>query len=210
MAEELFDIYDEQLNPLGTAPRSEAHAQGYWHRTFHCWLTRREGNRRYVRFQLRQSGKDTFPGHYDITAAGHLSAGETMRDAVRELKEELGVSVRFEDLILLKQVQEEKTGTANGIPFIDREFSDVFGCVCDLPLSALTLQVEEVAGIYEADLEQLLALFDGMLPELTAHGIEVRPDGVQSASERIVRSSQFVPRDAGYFAEVMRALRACT
>lgn len=69
MADELFDIYDEQLRPLGTATRAETHAKGYWHRSFHCWLTRREGNRRFVRFQLRQAGKDTNPGCYDITAA---------------------------------------------------------------------------------------------------------------------------------------------
>ncbi|WP_042168195.1 NUDIX hydrolase [Paenibacillus gorillae] len=211
MAEELFDIYDEQLNPIGTATRSETHARGYWHRSFHCWLTRREGERRFVRFQLRQAGKDTHPGHYDITVAGHLSAGETMRDAVREIEEEIGISVAFEELIPIGQLREEGDGEVNGVPFIDREVSDVFGCVCDLPLTSLTLQAEEVAGVYEADLEELIRLFDGELTELTAEGVEVADslsDGLQQTAQRTVRSGEFVPREG--YAEIMRALRACT
>lgn len=210
MPEEYFDIYDEQLNPIGTATRSDTHAKGYWHRTFHCWLTRREGNRRYVRFQLRQSGKDTYPDHYDITVAGHLAAGETMYDAVRELKEEIGVTVRFEELIPLGQLREESRGEANGIAFIDREVSDVFGCVCSLPLAELQLQPEEVAGVYEADLDQLILLFEGKLNELIAEGVEIASENGVGYASRIVRSELFVPRESGYYAGVMRALRDCT
>ncbi|MDF2838037.1 MAG: hydrolase, partial [Paenibacillus sp.] len=99
MAEERFDIYDKDMNPIGTATRSETHANGYWHRSFHCWLIRRDGDRLLVRFQQRKPSKDTNPGCYDITAAGHLSAGETVRDAVREIEEELGVTARFEELL---------------------------------------------------------------------------------------------------------------
>ncbi|MFX3633264.1 MAG: NUDIX domain-containing protein [Candidatus Pristimantibacillus sp.] len=212
MSEEYLDIYDEQMNPLGTATRSETHTKGYWHRTFHCWLTRREGNRRFVRFQLRQSGKDTYPDHYDITVAGHLSAGETMRDAVRELEEEIGVIISFEELIPLGQLREESCDEANGIAFIDREVSDVFGCVCSLPLIELKLQLEEVAGVYGAELDQLIQLFEGKLPELIAEGVEAASEngGGQLLASRIVRSELFVPRESGYYAGVMRALRDCT
>ncbi|SFF26784.1 Isopentenyldiphosphate isomerase [Paenibacillus algorifonticola] len=210
MAEEYFDIYDEHLNPLGTATRSETHAKGYWHRTFHCWLTRKEADRRYVRFQLRQSGKDTYPNCYDITVAGHLSAGETMRDAARELKEEIGVSASFDELIPLGQLREDCSGAAGGVAFIDREVSDVFGLVCSLPLMELQLQAEEVAGVYEADLEELLQLFEDELSELTAAGVAVDQGGGQIASAKLVRAEQFVPREAGYYASVMRALRDCT
>ncbi|WP_127498886.1 NUDIX hydrolase [Paenibacillus glycanilyticus] len=210
MAEERFDIYDEQLNPIGTASRTETHALGYWHRSFHCWLTRREENRRFVRFQLRQAGKDTYPGYYDITAAGHLSAGETMQDAVREIEEELGVAARFEDLIPLGVARKEMFGEAKGMPFIDREVSDVFALVCSLPLGDLKLQAEEVAAVFEADVELLIRLFEGELPELICEGVASSADGGLSKATRAVRAAEFVPREPSYYASIMRALRDCT
>lgn len=210
MAEELFDIYDEHLNPLGTASRSETHAQGHWHRSFHCWLTRREENRRFVRFQLRQAGKDTYPGCYDITAAGHLAAGETVRDAVREIEEELGVTARFEDLIPLGETRKEMVGEAAGVSFIDREVSDVFALACSLPLDALKLQAEEVAAVFEADVEQMIRLFEGDLPELVCQGVETTAEGGLSKATRAVRAAEFVPREPSYYASIMKALRDCT
>ncbi|MCK9859092.1 NUDIX domain-containing protein [Paenibacillus sp. ATY16] len=210
MAEERFDIYDEQLNPIGTASRTETHALGYWHRSFHCWLTRREENSRFVRFQLRQAGKDTYPGYYDITAAGHLSAGETMQDAVREIEEELGVAARFEDLIPLGVARKEMFGEAKGVPFIDREVSDVFALVCSLPLDDLKLQAEEVAAVFEADVELLIRLFEGELPELICEGVASSADGGLSKATRAVRAAEFVPREPSYYASIMRALRDCT
>ena len=36
--DELIDIYDQNMNLLGTAPRSQAHSEGLWHQTFHCWI----------------------------------------------------------------------------------------------------------------------------------------------------------------------------
>lgn len=211
MAEERFDIYDEQLRPLGTATRAETHARGYWHQTFHCWLARRDGGQRIVRFQLRQAGKDTNPGCYDITAAGHLAAGETMRDAVRELEEELGVLASFEQLIPLGQVREQCSGEVNGQPFIDREVSDVFGLICDTPLTELRLQPEEVSGVYEADLDELLAMFEGLQPTADAIGVELDADAPSSLrpARRSVQASQFVPRDSAYYIAMLRKLRDC-
>ncbi|MFF2483157.1 NUDIX domain-containing protein [Paenibacillus sp. NPDC058071] len=210
MAEEYFDIYDDAMNPIGIATRKETHEKGYWHRSFHCWLTRREGDRRFVRFQLRADNKDTHPGHYDITAAGHLTAGETLQDAVRELEEELGVSASFEQLIPLGEVREEAVGSVRGIAFIDREVSHVFGLICDVPLAALKLQPEEVAGVYEADLEKLILLFEGALPELPVEGIELTDPNTPISVRRTVMVKDFIPREPGYYAGIMRALRSCT
>lgn len=211
--EERFDIYDEDMRPIGTATRSETHAKGYWHRSFHCWLMRREGDRRFVWFQLRQLIKDTNPGCYDITVAGHLSAGESMQDAVRELEEEIGVTAGFAQLIPLGQVREDASGIVKGKPFIDREVSDVFALVSEVPMTELRLQPEEVAGVYEADIEELLAVFEGRFTELHVHGVELANTTRQAedvyqlqASNRTVRANQFVPRDDTYYIDVMRKL----
>jgi len=208
MPEERFDIYDESMNHLGTAARSEAHKHGYWHRTFHCWLLRHEDDRLLVRFQRRQLTKDTNPGCYDTTAAGHLAAGETMRDAARELEEELGVKVRFEELIPLMQVREDVSGIADGELFIDREVSDVFGLVSNLPLSEFKLQREEVYGIYEAELADMLALFRGELEYVEADGAELSEagDGLTPCVRKVL-AKEFVTRDNSYYIDAMLGLR---
>ncbi|SFT20129.1 NUDIX domain-containing protein [Paenibacillus sp. BC26] len=204
--EEHFDIYDEAGAWLGTAPRSEVHARGLWHRSIHCWLARRDGDRKLVLFQQRSSDKDTYPGFYDITAAGHLTAGESMRDAAREIEEELGASVPFEALIPLGEARKEAAGFAKGTAFVDREVSEVYGFVYDAPLGSLTLQAEEVAGVYEADLEEMIALFDGELDLAAAAGFRLGPDRQQLPSTVQVKASDFVTRPSSYYSGVFRAL----
>lgn len=110
MTPERFDIYDNQQKWIGTAPRNEVHAKGYWHRSFHCWIVRDEGDQRMILFQRRRDIKDTFPGYYDITATGHLTAGEQAQDASRELEEELGVHTSFEALTYLFTAERQPPG----------------------------------------------------------------------------------------------------
>lgn len=207
MAEaEVFDVYDVHERPIGTATRADVHARGLWHRTFHCWLARPgvDGEAT-VLFQRRSSGKDTNPDRFDITAAGHLVAGESPKDAVRELEEELGVAVSFEELIAIGTVREELEGTVRGQPYIDREISDVYACVSDWNLSRLRLQEEEVAGVYEASARELIALMRGEVAELRAQGVALR-GGRLAASEAVVAKAAFVPRKDDYYIDVFKRL----
>lgn len=52
----------------------------------------------------------------------------------------------------------------------------MFGLLSNQPLEAYHLQQEEVAGLYEADLDQALALFEGHIPFIEAHGITSGPN----------------------------------
>ena len=76
MADELVDIFDENMTFLGTALKSQAHREGLWHKTFHCWLAQKtpEG-KTLVWLQLRNPDKDIFPDKLDISAAGNIRAG---------------------------------------------------------------------------------------------------------------------------------------
>ncbi|WP_372454640.1 NUDIX hydrolase, partial [Priestia aryabhattai] len=71
---------------------------GLWHQTFHCWIYRVVNDQIEMLFQKRHPQKDTCPDLLDITSAGHLLASEQPCDGVRELEEELGLSVSFEEL----------------------------------------------------------------------------------------------------------------
>ena len=127
---ELFDICDEQGNPTGdTVERSEAHAKGICQRTAHIWIAKQEDGRYKVLLQKRSMDKDSFPGRYDTSSAGHIQAGdEPMESALRELGEELGINAQNEDLDFCRgtfRIQYEKD-------FIAKMFRDNncnFSCI---------------------------------------------------------------------------------
>ncbi|MFC4303000.1 NUDIX hydrolase [Cohnella boryungensis] len=207
---EIFDIYDEQGNWTGTADRREVHAKGLWHRTVHCWLVRREyGNgscAAKVLIQQRSDRKDTNPGCFDITAAGHLQAGESPEAVVRELEEELGVKARFEQLREYGIIREQCSGVVGNIAYIDNEVSYVFGLETRMKLEDYRLQEEEVSGLYEADADELLALMENRLERALVRGIVLKGGKPQAADAQITRSS-FVERDVAYYINVIKFLQ---
>lgn len=88
-ADELFDVVDEADRVLGQSPRAEVHARGLKHRAVHVFAFTPHGE---LLLQKRSHLKDSCPGLWDSSAAGHLDVGETYADcAVRELAEELGL-----------------------------------------------------------------------------------------------------------------------
>lgn len=207
---EMFDVYDEEGNWTGVAERNEVHRKGLWHKTVHCWLVRKdpnaEGGSASILFQMRAANKDTSPGCFDITVAGHLQAGETPQAVTRELEEELGVSVAFDRLRDYGIVREYGIGNYHGVQLTDAEISHVFGLVTDKPLAEFRLQKEEVSGLYEADADKLIALMEGRLEQLAATGVELR-SGKLLAAEAVVTRSSFVSRDFGYYVSVFKFLR---
>ena len=94
---EYFDVVDEAGQPTGkTVSRENAHTYGILHRTAHVWIVRQRDGRPEVLLQKRSMEKDSFPGLYDTSSAGHIPAGdESVPSALRELSEELGISLDF-------------------------------------------------------------------------------------------------------------------
>lgn len=90
--EEEYDILDINGNPLWyKASKEKAHKEKLIHKTSHIWLV---NNKRQILMQKRSLVDEDAPGLYDISVAGHISAGETSQHAAyRELQEELGVEI---------------------------------------------------------------------------------------------------------------------
>ncbi len=87
--EEIFDIVDSRDRVIGQAPRADVHKLGLLHRAVHILVFNASGE---LFLQKRSMSKDTFPGTWDSSAAGHLDTGEDYDEAaLRELGEELGV-----------------------------------------------------------------------------------------------------------------------
>ena len=79
---EYFDICDERGVPTGeTVERSVAHRDGILHRTAHVWIVRMHEGRCQVLLQKRSAEKDSYPGMYDTSSAGHIPAGKEPRES---------------------------------------------------------------------------------------------------------------------------------
>ena len=147
--EEMLDLVNEQGGPIGRAvPRSEAHRLGLRHRTSHVWLVRRKNGVLEVLLQKRSDEKDSFPGCYDISSAGHIPAGQGFVDsALRELKEELGVTAQPQDLILCGQRSFQFSAVFHSKPFKDNQVSNVYLLWLDRDAEEFTLQKEEISAV---------------------------------------------------------------
>ena len=76
---ELLDIVDENGIPTGAViDRETAHREGIRHRTAHLWLLRRREGQVQVLLQKRSMEKDSYPGCYDISSAGHIPPERTL------------------------------------------------------------------------------------------------------------------------------------
>ncbi len=164
---ELFDIYDEGLNHIGVKPRDAVHRDGDWHQVFHCWVIGRDPNgEAFVILQKRAQGKD-YPGKIDISAAGHLEAGESVRDGVREIQEELGLMVDFRDLIPLGK----RLGIAKEGDLIDCQICNAYLYECDQPLACYRYPRDEIAGLLKLKLDEGLRLLSGEVEAVRAQAV---------------------------------------
>lgn len=194
---EILDIFDAKFNHIGTADRQEVHKLGYWHQTFHCWIIMKENDKEYVVFQIRDKSKDVAPNKLDITAAGHLKAGEKKEDGIREIEEELGLKV---DLSLLKYLGIRITASENNGQ-INKEFAHVYLLQNDAPLESYNFVDGEVAGLVKIEVS------DGL--KLCAFEVENVPCTVlrKQANRNVIYNStvsfkQFIPRIDSYYYKV--------
>lgn len=156
---EIFDIIDENGNPTGqTVEREQAHAEGIPHRTSHVWLVRKRQGQTEILLQKRCDTKDSFPGCYDISSAGHIPAGvDFVPSAIRELKEELGIEAAGTDLIFCGNRRSSRDAVFYGKPFHNREYSRVFALWCDQDEPAFHLQEEEVSSVRWMALDEAIS-----------------------------------------------------
>ena len=72
--------------------------------------------------QRRAAGKDTWPNRLDVAVGGHLGTREEALDGLREIEEELGLTLHADELIPIGTRRAELEIPAG----LDREFQEVF------------------------------------------------------------------------------------
>ena len=142
MTDELIDICDENNSLLKIQKmKSEAHRNGLWHRASHVWVYNSKGE---ILLQLRAKEKPLYPDVWDLSAGGHVSAGEDpITSGLREIEEEIGLKIKKEDLIFF-MIRKNKAIFRD---IINNEFYYVYFFKWDGDASQLKLQEEEVQKI---------------------------------------------------------------
>lgn len=129
--EEVFDVVNELDEVISLQTRREVHRLGLKHRAVHVLVFNSRGQ---VFLQKRSMSKDTFPGAWDSSAAGHLDCGEEYDVcAVRELGEELGLKVKACPRRLFKIEACAETG---------QEFVWVYRCESEGPFKLHPEEIE--------------------------------------------------------------------
>jgi isopentenyldiphosphate isomerase len=198
---ELFDLYDVDGRPLGRAkPRALVHRDGDWHRSLHVWVVLK-GTEPLpeLLLQRRSLAKDTQPGAVDIAVAGHLAAGETVEDGLREAEEEIGLVLCPADVTRLGV--RRRVFAAPSV--LDREIQEVFFTVTSRPFTSLVPHPDELAALLTLPLEGALALASGRVAEAPAREL---PVGQGVVREVVLRGPDLLADRDGYFVLALRSI----
>ncbi|MBQ6360160.1 MAG: NUDIX domain-containing protein [Lachnospiraceae bacterium] len=154
---ELLDICNEEGFPTGeTVSREIAHRDGILHRTAHVWVVRKKDTGYDILLQKRSMEKDSFPGLYDTSSAGHIPAGEeSLPSALRELAEELGIIAQPQELSYAGMFRIQYDKNFHGKRFRDNEVARVYVYQKPVEIEDLTLQASEVEEVRWFDLEEV-------------------------------------------------------
>lgn len=158
---ELIDVLDENGMFTGEVlPRDEIHKKGLWHRAIIVAIVN-ENNQ--VLLQQRSEDKEKNAGMWDISVAGHISAGQdSLSAAAREINEEvsvlLGYRTEVKDFRYMYCFRKEEKFSDD---FIERQFYDFFILrTTGVDDNTLNFQESEVQAVKFVDLTELQNMID--------------------------------------------------
>lgn len=152
MAVELIDVLDENGVFTGEVlTREEVHKKGLWHRAIVVAIIN-ENNE--ILLQQRSNNKEKNAGMWDISVAGHISAGQdALSAAAREINEEVNVLLGYKTEIKdFRYMYSFRKCQVFKPDFIEKQFYDFFVLrVFGLDDKVLRFQKEEVQAVKFCD-----------------------------------------------------------
>lgn len=144
---EIIDLYDVRKNKLGkTMERSLGDPpDGEYKLSVHAWILNNKGE---LLLQKRNENLKRNPGKWAFTG-GAIDTNETsLKGAIREIKEELGIDIKENEMEYLLSFRREKG------------FVDVWLIRKDISLEEIVLQKEEVSAVKWISLSELTELLE--------------------------------------------------
>lgn len=110
---EKLEVVDESDKVIGLETRQKIHELGLLHREIHIFFITLNGE---IIFQHRAKDKDTYPDKLDATVAGHVEPNMSYEEtAIKETKEETGLNIKSEDLVVLEKMNIREVDEATGL-----------------------------------------------------------------------------------------------
>lgn len=182
----LWQQFDEQGRTMHGHHilNEEALKQGILHGAAHVWIWRKHHGTTEVLLQKRSDNMTTWPGAFDISAAGHIDPEEdALTSAVREVQEEVGVSIQPEDLKLIALLKARMVAPGN---LTEHELQWLY--LLEMPEGAeITRQESEVASLEWVELSAFQKDVSEQPDKYVPHGdlyFQLVVDAVKTASTR--------------------------
>ena len=161
---EFIDIFDKKGNLLGYCEKDQAHKLGYWHKVFGCLIYNNKSNKVFLQLKNPNHNKVNKKPLLEITAGGHLLSGETVKNGVREIKEETGLDIEYNQLTFIEERTCNKVIYKN---YKIKEFQYFYTANLDIDVTAFKdFDREEVMGFVEVDIHDLLKILKKKLKRI--------------------------------------------
>ncbi len=160
--DEEFDVLNELGEFTGRiATREDCHKKGLWHRAVYAFAINEKGD---VLLQKRSSNKKLWPNMWDITAGGHVGAGEFGRQAlIREVKEELNIEIDDNDIkYLVGSTSIDKIGDIT-----NKHYNECYIITKSIDISDIKVQKEEVSEVRYFQRNEILRRIENNYEGLT-------------------------------------------
>ena len=150
---ELWDLYNERRELTGRDHvRGEEVPQGFYHLVVHIWIRNSKGE--YLISQ-RSADRPAYPLMWECVGGSVTKGEDSLTGALRETKEEVGLTLSPEDGKLVYSVVGR---VVNGVKF--RDIVDVWLFEYDGPVSLEQATTKEVAQTVWMTKKQIQELFD--------------------------------------------------
>lgn len=163
---EYLDILNDKGEKTGVSvPYDEAHEKGLIHLAAQVWILNSQGQ---LLLQKRSANKRAYPNLWDISAAGHVSSGETsVEGAMKEVREELGLKLEESELKLLFSLEQHVV--LNNGTYINNEFNDVYLVNKDVDVGDIKMQKEEVSEVKWMSVAEIKTLIENNPESIVPH-----------------------------------------
>lgn len=153
--------------------REQAWDDEDWIGTFNLWIIQKDPVPSIV-YQQRSLDNPWSPGKLDVAVGGHYSAGETIKEGLREAKEELGKDYDFEELIYLGKKMHVGPDTKKRMR---HNVIDVFMIEDNSKISEYTVQEDELYAVTSCPIVELIKVH-------TQNNYVFKVDAVKNTGEK--------------------------
>ncbi len=145
----ILDVVNENDQVVDSKSRADIHRLGLLHREIHVWMFDKNYN---VFFQKRGLHRPS-AGLLDATVSGHVNKNEDyLVAAVRETKEETGISVLSSNLILLKKIKKNSPKKTNDSQIT---INNTIRCVYVYNHPIMEEQIKKESGLLGVDFRKI-------------------------------------------------------